>query len=61
LQAFFIQILFTRAKIGMVIGLLFFLLQYIIHFIVGNSNNPNIQQKTYASISPHSAFISALQ
>jgi hypothetical protein len=60
IQAFFIQIFFTRAKIGMVIGLLFFLIQFIINFISSNSDNPNLNQFIYTSISPHSAFVSIL-
>jgi hypothetical protein len=61
IQAFFIQIFFTRAKIGMVIGLLFFVIQYIFHFISSNSDNPTTAQYLYTSISAHAAFINALQ
>jgi ATP-binding cassette, subfamily A (ABC1), member 3 len=39
-QSFFIQVFFTRAKIGVVIALLFFLGQFIISFVVSNSDNP---------------------
>jgi hypothetical protein len=60
-QAFFIQVFFTRAKIGIVIGLLFFCLQFIVNFLVRNSDNPTYDQAVYGSISPHSAFISALR
>lgn len=60
-QSFFIQIFFTRAKIGMVIALLFFILQYVVNFVVRNSDNPSYQQGLNGSISPHSAFVSAFQ
>ena len=39
-QSFFIQVFFTRAKIGVIIALLFFLGQFIISFVVSNSDNP---------------------
>jgi ATP-binding cassette subfamily A (ABC1) protein 3 len=61
IQSCFIQVFFTRAKIGMVIALLFFVIQYIVSFIIRNSDNPTYQQALYGSISPHSAFASALQ
>ena len=40
IQSFFIQVFFSRAKIGVVIALLFFLGQYIVSFVVSNSDNP---------------------
>jgi ATP-binding cassette subfamily A (ABC1) protein 3 len=60
-QSCFIQVFFTRAKMGMVIALLFFVLQYIVNFIIRNSDNPTYQQNLYGSISPHSAFALAMQ
>jgi hypothetical protein len=39
-QAFFVQVFFTRAKIGIVVGLLFFTIQFIVNFLVRNSDNP---------------------
>jgi len=39
-QSFFIQVFFTRAKIGVIIALLFFLGQFVISFVVSNSDNP---------------------
>lgn len=41
IQSFFIQTFFTRAKLGVVIALLFFLIQYIISFISSNSDDPS--------------------
>ncbi len=60
-QSCFIQVFFTRAKIGMVVALLFFLLQFVVNFIVRNSNNPTYEQSLYGSFSPHSAFVSVLR
>jgi ATP-binding cassette subfamily A (ABC1) protein 3 len=37
IQSFFIQIFVTRAKIGIVVALLFFVLQYAINFIIANN------------------------
>ena len=36
-QSFFVQIFVTRSKIGIVLALLFFVLQYVINFIVANN------------------------
>jgi ATP-binding cassette subfamily A (ABC1) protein 3 len=57
IQSFFIQIFFTRSKIGVVIALLFFLLQYIISIVASNSNNPSLYMNTFISFSPHAAYI----
>ncbi len=57
IQSFFIQTLFSRAKLGVVIALLFFLIQYIISFISTNSDNPTIGVNTALSVIPHIGFI----
>jgi ATP-binding cassette subfamily A (ABC1) protein 3 len=57
IQSFFIQTFFSRAKIGVVIALLFFLVQYIISFISTNSDNPTLKVNLYNSIVPHVAFL----
>lgn len=56
-QSFFIQTFFTRAKLGVVIALLFFLIQYIISFISSNSDNPTLGVNTALSIIPHIGLI----
>lgn len=61
IQNFFIQVFLSRAKIGVVISLLYFLLQYIISFVAIGSNNPTIGVNTTASIIPHTAFVLAFQ
>lgn len=57
IQSFFIQTFFTRAKLGVVIALLFFLVQYIISFISSNSDNPTLGVNTALSIIPHISYI----
>jgi ATP-binding cassette subfamily A (ABC1) protein 3 len=56
-QSFFIQTFFSRSKIGVVIALLFFLVQYIISFVSSNSDNPTESVNTAVSIVPHAALI----
>lgn len=57
IQSFFIQTFFSRSKLGVVIALLFFLIQYIISFISSNSDNPSLGVNNAVSIIPHCAFI----
>ena len=61
IQNFFIQVFLTRAKIGVVISLLFFLVQYILSFIATNSDNPTTAVNTAISIVPHAAFVLAFR
>lgn len=61
IQNFFIQVFLTRAKIGIVIALLFFVLQYIISFVAVNSDNPTLSVNAAISIIPHAAFVLAFQ
>jgi ATP-binding cassette subfamily A (ABC1) protein 3 len=58
-QSFFIQVFFTRAKIGVVIALLFFIIQYILSFLTSNSDNPTLGVNSAASIIPHVGLILA--
>lgn len=60
-QNFFIQVFLSRAKIGVVISLLFFIIQYVLSFISTNSDNPTIGVNAGISIIPHAAFIIAFQ
>jgi ATP-binding cassette subfamily A (ABC1) protein 3 len=60
-QNFFIQVFLSRAKIGVVISLLFFILQFVISFIATASNNPTIGVNAATSIIPHAAFVLAFQ
>jgi hypothetical protein len=57
IQSFFIQTFFTNAKLGVIIGLLFFLVQYVISFISSNSDNPTLSVNTALSIIPHIGLI----
>jgi len=61
IQNFFIQVFLSRAKIGVVISLLFFILQYVISFISTNSDNPTLRVNIAVSIIPHCAFVLAFQ
>ena len=61
IQSFFIQTFFSRSKIGVVIALLFFLVQYILSFISSNSDNPTLSVNRALSIVPHAAFILAFE
>jgi ATP-binding cassette subfamily A (ABC1) protein 3 len=58
-QSFFIQTFFSRSKIGVVIALLFFLVQYIISFVSSNSDNPTLSVNQALSILPHVSVILA--
>ncbi len=57
IQSFFIQTFFSKAKLGVVIALLFFLVQFIISFISTNSDNPTLSVNTALSIVPHVGLI----
>lgn len=61
MQNFFIQVFLTRAKIGVVISLLFFVLQYVLSFISTNSDNPTLSVNSVLSVIPHVAFVLAFQ
>ena len=61
IQSFFIQICVTRAKIGIVFALLFFILQYIVNYIVANNNDVTVQIYRSVSVVPHVAFILAFK
>lgn len=60
-QNFFIQVFLSRAKVGVVISLLFFIIQYILSFIATNSDNPTIEVNAGISIIPHAALILAFR
>ena len=61
LQSFFIQTFVTRAKLGVVFALLFFMIQYVLYYTV--SANPEAKYQQYAGISiiPHVALILAFR
>jgi len=61
IQNFFIQVFLTRAKIGVVISLLFFVIQYVLSYISTNSDNPTLGVNGAMSIIPHAAFVLAFQ
>ena len=57
IQSFFIQIFFTRSKIGIVFALVFFAVQYALNFIVANSEDATFSTYQGISVIPHVAFI----
>jgi ATP-binding cassette subfamily A (ABC1) protein 3 len=61
IQNFFIQVFLSRAKIGVVISLLFFIIQYVLSFISTNSDNPTLSVNNALSIIPHAAFVLAFE
>lgn len=61
IQSFFIQIFVTRAKIGIIIALLFFILQYVINYIVANNQDVTVNIYRAISIVPHIALILAIK
>ncbi len=60
-QSFFIQIFMTNSKIGIIIALLFFSVQFILSFITTNSDNPTTEVNTIVGFSPHAAIVIAFQ
>lgn len=60
-QSFFVQVFLSRSKIGVVIALLFFMVQYILSFLSSNSDNPTLSVNGSLSIVPHCALIIAFQ
>ena len=59
IQSFFIQVFLSRAKIGVVIALLFFLIQYIISFLSSDTSTTAVNSGI--SIVPHAAFTLAFK
>jgi ATP-binding cassette subfamily A (ABC1) protein 3 len=59
IQNFFIQVFLSRAKIGVIVALLFYLLQFIISFIASNSKTLNVNAAL--SIVPHAALVLAFK
>jgi len=57
IQSWFIQVFFTKARIGVVMALLFFMIQYVISFL--KSDNASQSSNTWISIIPHVGLILA--
>ncbi|EGR32681.1 hypothetical protein IMG5_074470, partial [Ichthyophthirius multifiliis] len=55
IQSIFITSFFSRAKLGNIISMVFFLVMFMIKFIIGNSNLP-LNIKVGASLSSHTSF-----
>lgn len=61
IQNFFIQIFLSRAKIGVVVSLLFFVVQYVASFVISSNSSPSAYSKTMLSIIPHVAYLLSFQ
>lgn len=59
IQSFFVQVFLSRAKLGVVITLLFFVLQYVASLVITNSSSQTESFNTMMSIVPHVAYILA--
>jgi ATP-binding cassette subfamily A (ABC1) protein 3 len=57
IQNFFVQVFLSRAKLGVVITLLFFVLQYVVSLLITNSSSQTESFNTMMSIVPHVAYI----
>jgi ATP-binding cassette, subfamily A (ABC1), member 3 len=57
LQSFFVQVFLTRAKIGLIFAFFFFVFQYVLSFIVINSDEPSLAVNLGISFIPHVAVI----
>lgn len=56
-QSFFIQVFVTRAKVGIVLALVVFTVQYAINFAVANSDGITYDANRSISVIAHVAFI----
>lgn len=60
-QSFFIQIFFSRSKIGIIFALVFFILQYSMNFLIINVKGPSMSIHQVVSMVPHVAFLLAFK
>lgn len=61
IQSFLIQIFVTRSKIGIILALVFFILQYSANYAISNNKNANEQIYNLLSIIPHVAYVLAFK
>jgi hypothetical protein len=61
IQSFFIQTFFSRARLGVIIALLFFFIQFLISFLSLTLDNLTLSLRTAMSIVPHVGFIFSFQ
>ena len=60
-QSFFIQIFVTRAKIGIVLALVFFIIQYAVNYSISSNTNVTEDIYGYMSIVPHVGYVLAFK
>lgn len=61
IQGFFIQVFFSKSKIGIIAATIFFALQYLISFIFKVAYRRTYALAIYVSIVPHAALSIAIQ
>jgi ATP-binding cassette, subfamily A (ABC1), member 3 len=59
IQNFFVQVFLSRAKLGVVITLLYFVLQYVASLVITNNSSQTEGFNNIMSIIPHVAYILA--
>lgn len=59
-QGFFIQVFFSKSKLGIIAATIFFALQYLISFVFKLSYNRTFALAIYVSIVPHAALSIAI-
>ena len=60
-QVFFVQVFTTRAKIGILVGVVFYAVQYVFSLLVTYSDNPSTLMSGLVSISAHSGYVLAFR
>ena len=56
-QSFFVQVFFEKAKMGVVVGLVFFVGQYVVNFVVRTAEEVGAGANVGVSVAPHAAFV----
>ena len=59
MQNFFVQVFLSRAKLGVVISLLFFVVQFVVSLLITNNTSQSEDFNNLMSIVPHVAYILA--
>lgn len=61
IQNFFVQVFVSRARLGIIMALLFFVGQFVVSYVIINDPNPTQWSKLILSIIPHVAYIFSFQ
>jgi ATP-binding cassette subfamily A (ABC1) protein 3 len=60
-QSFFIQTMCTRAKVGVMMALLLFAVQFLVSFVYKSNTDKSYEMAVGVSVSPHAACILAMK